>query len=65
MYKQPLTLVLYGINDDADPNSEPSNDANADDADTLVDTHSQVLVVDVVSSLVSAEYSFIDSRISQ
>ena len=57
MYKEPLTLVLQGINDEADP-----DDADADDADTPADTCSQVLVVDVGSlSLVSAEHSFIDN----
>ena len=57
MYKEPLTLVLQGINDEADP-----DDADADDADTPADTCSQVLVVDVRSlSLVSAEHSFIDN----
>ena len=58
MYEEPLTLVLQGIIDEADPD----DDADADDADTLADTCSQRLVVDDgSSSLVSAEYSFIDN----
>ena len=47
MYEEPLTLVLQGIIDEADPD----DDADADDADTLADTCSQGLVVDVGAHL--------------